>query len=181
MIYSVKANAFDSVHNWLLTEEAITREQNGIKNLVILFGDIKRVRLYYNPMRCMANNYECEILTVRKQRYKIRSSSFESFANFESQAESYVPFIMCLIEMLSQKNPHVELIAGYSKKGFLVNYTLSFLIIAAVGYLLEHMVGRWISAMVMISYGIYFLRNIKKNWPKNIMHQEIPEKVLPVM
>lgn len=179
MIYSVKANAFDSVHNWLITEDMLIREQNGIQNLKILFTDIKRIRLYYNPMRRLANNYECEILTVRKQRYKIRSSSFESIGNFTSQAETYVPFVEFLIKTVREKNSQAELIAGYSKKGFIVNYSLSFLIIAAVGYLVEQLIGPWISALIMISYGIYFFRTFKKNWPRRIASNEIPVKVLP--
>lgn len=179
MVYSVKANAFDSVHNWFIIEDMLIREQNGVKNLKILFTDIKWIRLYHNPMRCMANNYECEVLTVRKQKYKIRSSSYESFANFSSQAENYVLFVEFLIKSVRKKNNNAEFIAGYSKKGFIVNYSISFLIIAFIGYILEPITSSLFNGMVMLSYGVYILIAFKKNWPQKIVENEVPLKVLP--
>ncbi len=180
MVYSVKANAYDSVHNWFITEEILIREQNGIQNLKILFTDIKRLRVYYNPMRCMANNYECEILTVRNQKYKIRSSSFESFANFASQAETYVPFIRHLLATVINKNRNAEIIAGLSKKGFIISYATSFLIIVLMGILLEPITGALLAGLMMFGYVIYFIRGFKKNWPRNIVNNNIPDKVLPI-
>ncbi len=178
--YSVKRNAFSSEEEWLATDSALIKAVDGAQVLKIPFMDIKSLRLYYNPLRYRTYNYECEIRMVTGHILKIQSTSYDSFATFNNQANSYNPFVKQLIANLSAANKLAKIFTGLPKKKFIITYVISLAIVVLVVYILSFFPGAKLIRLLMFAYfAFYIVTGFRKNWPKDIVDNNIPDKVLP--
>ena len=178
--YLVRRNAFSKEEEWLVSDTALIKVLEGVQVLNISFADIKSLRLYYNPLRYRTYNYECEVIISNTYKIKIQSTSYDSFATFTNQANSYHPFIKGLVALLTSKNKTAKVFTGFSKKKFIFTYAISLAIVILVVYILSHFPGAKLIGLLMFAYfAFYIIVGFKKNWPKNIVDNNIPENVLP--
>lgn len=178
--YSVKRNAFSSEEEWLATDSALIKAVEGAQVLNIPLLDIKSLRLYYNPLRYRTHNYECEIRMVTGHILKIQSTSYHAFATFNNQANSYNPFVKQLIANLTSKNKLAKVFTGFSKNKFIITYLSTLAIVLLVVYILSFFpVAKLIGLLMFAYFAFYLIVGFRKNWPKDIEDNNIPDNVLP--
>ena len=180
--YFVKRNAFSPEEEWLLTDTALIKVVDGAQISNIPLNDITSLRLYYNPLRYRTDNYECELIISAGYKIKIQSTSYNSFATFDNQANSYNPFVKQMIANLSATNKLAKIFTGLSKKKFVITYVISLAIVVFVVYILSFFPGAKLIRLLMFAYfAFYIIVGFRKNWPKDIVNNHIPEKVLPLL
>ncbi len=178
--YLVKRNAFSKEEEWMVTDTALIKVLEGAQVLNIPFADIKSLRLYYNPLRYRTYNYECEVIISSTYKIKIQSTSYDSFATFNNQANGYNPFVKVLVAHLTSKNKTAKVFTGLSKKKFIFTYAISLAIVILVVCILSYFPGAKLIGLLMFAYfAFYVIIGLRKNWPKDIADNNIPDNVLP--
>lgn len=180
MNYRVKPNAFETAHTWMVTEEALIKEEKEAHITKIPYNYIKSIRLYFNPLKYRTYNYECEIMTTNNQKIKIQSTSYKSLATFDNQAETYNTFVKALITQVNDKNPSTQVFSGLNKSKFILSNLFTLLVVILVFLALSAFAGPLPAGLIMFGYYLfYIIKGFKKNWPKAIDGVKIPSKVLP--
>lgn len=184
--YSVRNSALEKPRNWELSEQAISCTQEAGINKQILFSDIQKIRLFYHPNnRYRLNNYCCKITSKSRENFEINSCTYNGFADFIDQAETYTPFVKELVQKAKAANPECKLLTGHTPFTYYGNI---FFVIVAVAFLFllfswvpaEYKNGFIIIKLIVIGYfGIYLAKSIKVNKPKQLDGTEIPGNVLP--
>ncbi|MCZ2224930.1 MAG: hypothetical protein LC122_15010 [Chitinophagales bacterium] len=140
---------------------------------------------YYANSRYRVNNYCCKITTRNQAVFDIYSSTYEGFANFLDQAETYTPFVKELVQKAKSANPNCEIRTGQTSLTYYGN--ILFVVVAVIFLLLifSFLPGNYSKLyffikLVAIAYlGFYLVKSIRVNKPSQLTGTEIPDNVLP--
>ncbi len=184
--YTFRKSAVDKPQNWELSEQAISCSQEKGINIQIAFQDIQKIRLfYYANNRYRLNNFCCKITTRNQAVFDIYSSTYEGFANFVDQAETYTSFVKELIQKAKSANPNCEIRTGQTSLTYYGN--ILFVLVAVIFLFLifsllpvnYYKFYIFIKIVIIAYFGFYLAKSIKVNQPRQLTGTEIPDNVLP--
>lgn len=183
--YTFRKSVLEKPQFWELTEHGVAYKQESKNDILIPYDKVQSIRLLYLPNnRYRLNNYCCKI-TVNNRVFDINSCTYRSFATFDDQAETYVPFVKELVRKVKTANPNCILRTGQNPSTWYGN--IIFVIIAALAlFFLFHFFtaefGKFfiVVKLLLIGYmAVYLAKSIKVNKPKQLEGSEIPDYVLP--
>ncbi len=184
--YTFRKSVLEKPQRWELTEQELVCTQEAGANFRIPYTRVQKVRLLYLPNnRYRLNNYCCKITMTNNRTFDINSCTYESFATFPDQAETYIPFVKELTQKVKEANPDCKILAGQTPFAYYGNIVF---VVVAVSFLF--LLFSWLPVdygnsfivvkLIVIGYmGIYLAKSLKVNKPRQLTGTEIPGTVLP--
>jgi hypothetical protein len=184
--YTFRKSAIEKPQHWELTEQGLLHAQQGRREILTPYAEIQNIRLLYLPNnRYRLNNYCCKITMANKTVHDINSCTYQSFATFGDQAETYIPFVKELVQKVKAANPGCKILAGQTPFAYYGNIVFVVVAVTFVFLLFSWLpvdYGKFyiIIKLILIAYmGIYLAKSIRVNKPKQLDGTEIPDTVLP--
>ena len=184
--YVFRKSFFEKPTEYQIGKDGIVLKNQNVLDKMILFSRIKSIRFEYLPNNRydLSNRYACTIETLNNQKYQILSTTYVSLANFQSQAETYIPFVKSLYKTVRKEQPNCIFYVGQSKSKYYGTIIFSVLMFVMAYFILAFLSlggATVLFKFVLIGfYGIYLFKSIIRNRPKIIEDgQEIMESVLP--
>ncbi|MCB0708407.1 MAG: hypothetical protein KDC15_03330 [Chitinophagaceae bacterium] len=184
--YTFRKSVLEKPQHWELTGQELVCTQEGGANFRIPYTRVQKIRLLYLPNnRYRLNNYCCKITMTNNRTFDINSCTYESFATFPDQAETYIPFVKELVKNVKAANPDCKILTGQTPFAYYGNIVF---VVVAVSFLF--LIFSWlpvdygkfyiiIKLIVIVYMGAYLAKSIKVNKPRQLSVNEIPDYVLP--
>lgn len=151
----------------------------------IPLSDIQQIKLRYDPTRMQANRYRTTVVVEGQPNRDLFSSSYKSFANFESRGAEYSEFVRQLVLSAAQDNPQLECIKGLGWGGMILSLLTAVFVLFMVFVGAIYSVVYGVPWVILIKLGIlvvYFpiyLGYLRDNWPGKFAANEPPQSMLP--
>lgn len=184
--YTFRKSAIEKAQRWELSDQGLLRSQQGHHDILIPYTKIQKIRLFYHPNnRYRLNNYCCKIIITNNIAFEINSCTYESFASFYAQSETYIPFVKELVQKVKAANKDCKMIVGHTAPTYYGN-----IVFVVVAVLILFLLFSWMPAdyrnfiiviklIVIVYMGIYLAKSIRVNKPGHFEGTEIPDRVLP--
>ena len=127
--YSFRLSLFSKLASYRLTDHSLVWSEGG-RGGELAFSDIRRIRIYASPGARQAPPFRRCVITPRRGRARVLSSSHLDGISFESRMKSYQPFVEELLSRVAAGNPNVEFFHGYSI-GLWIAYVVLFAVFVA--------------------------------------------------
>jgi len=183
--YTFRKSVLEKPQFWELTEQGVACRQENKNDILFSYDKVQSIRLLYLPNnRYRLNNYCCKI-TVNDRVFNINSCTYRSFATFDDQAETYVPFVKELVRKVKTANPDCTLRTGQNPATWYGNIIFVIIAVLALFFLFNFFPAEFgkffiVIKLLLIGYmAVYLAKSIKVNKPKQIEGSEIPDNVLP--
>ena len=185
-LYTFRKSVLEKPQSWKLSEQDILCSQETGINIKIPFTQLEKVRLFYHPNnRYRLNNYCCKMTLKSQAVYDIYSCTYDGFATFGDQADSYVLFVKELVQKVKAVNPDCKMQTGHTPFTYYGNIlfvivAITFLFLLFYWLPVDYRNFFIVVKLIVIFYmGAYLAKSIKVNKPRQLYGNEIPDYVLP--
>lgn len=184
--YTFRKSAIEKAQRWEFSDQGLLCSQQGHHDILIPYTKIQKIRLFYHPNnRYRLNNYCCKITLQNQIHYDIYSCTYDGFATFGDQSETYIPFVKELVQKVKAANEDCKMIVGYTAPTYYGNILFVVVALSALFLLFSWMPAGYrnffivIKLIVIVYMGIYLAKSIRVNKPGHFEGTEIPDRVLP--
>lgn len=157
-------------------------DHQGSENM-IPWREIRAVRVAYAPTRFKTWRHLLELTLADRSRLTIDNVHFRGVGNFENRSETYIPFVLAVVEQLKVENPQVPVRAGAATLGYWGAATFVTLVFAILAMLLLIMPIAGLLVWVKLGIIAFFLPALAawfvKARPRAVSLHTIPADSLP--
>ena len=104
-VYRCRRGAREQDAVWTLRPDGLERAEVGGPAQKMAYGEVKELRLLYEPARAAPHRFRCDLNSVAGHRVTLTSMSFVAPGAFEDRASSYVPFVRDLVQRVGGAAP----------------------------------------------------------------------------
>jgi hypothetical protein len=182
--YSFKASAFGAPWEFTLKPEGL-EWCVGARTRLLLYKDIRRVRLSFRPVTMQSHRFQAEIWSENMPKIKIASTSWRGIIEQSRQDEVYAAFIVELHRRIAAAGSRVQFLAGMPSIIFWIG--LAFFFVAALGLaaltVRAMYRGEWGGALLIGGFLALFAWQVgnyfRRNRPGVYRPEDVPMGVLP--
>jgi hypothetical protein len=149
------------------------------------YRDIRLVRLTYEPLQLDDARHRCELRLKTGEKALIYSSHFQSAADSENRASTYVPLVRELVARVAAANPACRFWSGKSRWVYWMQSILILALLLALVFVLGYFSGFKMSDLllaklvVVIGFIPIAILYAVKNWPRQFKPPAIPAEAMP--
>jgi hypothetical protein len=185
LVLRCRRNERESVATWTLGPDALERTEANGATKKMAYGEVKELRLLYDPARAAPNRFRCDLNSVAGHRVTLMSRSFVAPGTYEDRASGYAPFVREIIKRVSESAPHCKLYAGQTPWSFYGGHVLALIGVLIIAHLAARFGGLPPNAALILNgvmvgaYAVLALRTARRNRPRSFKPQSIPSDMLP--
>ena len=185
LVFRSRRNARDPDTVWTLGPDALESAESSGPARKMAYGEVKELRLLYDPDRAAPNRFRCDLNSVAGHRVTLMSKRFVAPGIHEDHASGYAPFIRELIQRVGGAAPHCKFHAGQTPWSFYGGHALAVLGVLILAHLAARLGGLPPNAALILKVvmaGAYLavaLTSAKRRRPRRFMPGDIPADMLP--
>jgi hypothetical protein len=185
LVFRCRRNEREPDVVWTLGPDALERTEGNGATKKMAYGEVKELRLLYDPARAAPNRFRCDLNSVAGHRVSLMSRSFVAPGVYEDRTSGYPPFVRELIKRVSESAPHCKFYAGQTPWSFYGGHALALIGVLIIAHLAARFGGLPPKAALILkgvmigAYAAVALRAARRNRPRSFKPQSIPPGMLP--
>lgn len=182
--YQFRENALTPLNTLSLHDDGLASLCNE-RSQLHAYADVKSVRLKYDPTRVQTNRYLMDVEFANAPKLRVTNSSYEGFAYFKDQSDSFRGFVESFHQALADNNVNAQYLAGANSFSYIASLLCTFFVLGILVFASIYMLltGMFLIVLIKLILIVIYLpavfRYLKANRPRSYQPNNIPVSLLP--
>ncbi|MEW6450854.1 MAG: hypothetical protein AB1490_09415 [Pseudomonadota bacterium] len=185
LVLRCRRNEREVAATWTLGPDALERTEGNGLTKKMAYGEVKELRLLYDPARAAPNRFRCDLNSVAGHRVSLMSKSFVTPGVYDDRSSGYTPFVRELIQRVGTAAPACKFYAGQTSWSFFGGHALGLIGVLVIAHLAARFGGLPPNAALILkivmaaAYLAIAALSAKRRRPRSFKAQSIPPDMLP--